>query len=171
MLELLISENRGIVQDVLVWSICLSAFVWGGGPERVVAATWIFLLEIPDGIYLHVRTSGYQVMDVDLVTAAMDVSAGIVWISVALFSNRIYPLWIAGLQVLAVSAHIARGIADSISPIAYITMVVGPGWFQLIIMGFGLVFHILRKRKYGNYRDWRITIPARLTPILGRGPQ
>ena len=53
------------------------------------------------------------------------------------------------------AAHLARGFAEAVSPIAYVVMVVVPGWLQLVLFSIGLTRHIFRKRNYGPYRDWR----------------
>ena len=46
MLELLASDYRSLVQDVLSVSLIMLAFIWGSGPERAVAATWLIAFEI-----------------------------------------------------------------------------------------------------------------------------
>ncbi|MEO1221368.1 MAG: hypothetical protein AAFY42_08460 [Pseudomonadota bacterium] len=101
-----------------------------------------------------------QLVDVDVYWAFSDLTAGIAWIAIALFANRNYTLGIAGLQVLAMAAHVARGLVEVISPIGYAFMVAAPGWFQLFLLLIGLTRHILRKRKHGDYRDWRISKPT-----------
>ena len=157
MFELLASEYRTVIQDVLAFAICGAALVWGGAPERIVALTWLVLFEFATKLYRGLfGADGYQLMGVDWFLATGDLLAGAIWLTVALYANRNYTLWIAGLQLLAVIAHLARSLAEAISPIAYITMVVAPGWLQLFIMALGLARHVLRKRRYGKYRDWRI---------------
>lgn len=157
MLELLASENRALVQDILAWTICLVALVWGSGPERAVAAAWLLVFEVLVGAYQLLSEPGFKRTDVDLFLATTDIIAAFIFIAIALYANRTYPLWIAGMQLLALTAHVARGLADTVSPVAYTTMVIAPGWLQLVFLGCGFGFHILRKRKYGAYRDWRIS--------------
>ena len=62
------------------------------------------------------------------------------------------------MQVLIMAGHLARGMIEAIAPIAYATMVVAPGWIQLLILGAGVTRHILRKRKFGPYREWRTPV-------------
>ena len=155
MLELLASDYRLIAQDVLAFSLIVGAFLWGGGPERAVAATWLIVFEIM-GRLRRALVEDLQLADVDYFLASSDLVVGVCWITIALYANRNYTLWIAGLQILAMTAHFARGLAESISPIGYLTMVVAPGWFQLFFLGGGLAFHIRRVRRYGSYRDWRV---------------
>lgn len=159
MLELLFSEYRPYAQDVIVWSLCCAALIWGGWPERIVAATWLVVFE--GGSILHdaIFGDGRQLETIDWFFAGMDFVAGAIWIALALYANRNYTLWIAAMQLLAVVAHVSRGLIEMISPIAYAVMVIAPGWLQLFFLAAGLVRHIRRKRKYGPYRDWR-TSPA-----------
>ncbi len=155
-LQLFGSEYRLIAQDILAFALIISAFIWGGGPERAVAATWLIVFEIGG----RVQTAFFgprQLLDVDIYAATSDLIVGISFIAIALYANRNYTLWIGGMQVLAISAHVARALAEAISPIGYVVMVVAPGWLQLFLLGIGLARHVARKRKYGPYRDWRIS--------------
>lgn len=157
MLELLASEYRLYAQDILVIAVCGAAMVWGGAPERIVAATWLILFELAGFLYAQFfDAEGYQLLGVDWFLASTDFLVLLIWMAVALYANRNYTLWVAGMQVLAMTAHLARGLSEAISPIAYVFLIVAPGWFQLIFLGVGVTRHILRKRKYGEYRDWRI---------------
>ena len=84
---------------------------------------------------------------------------GLLWIVIAVHANRNYPLFMAALQLLVVSAHVARGLIEAIAPIAYAVMVIAPGWLQLLLLATGLARHLRRKRRYGAYRDWRVQAP------------
>ncbi|MHA7820047.1 MAG: hypothetical protein ACX930_10420 [Erythrobacter sp.] len=168
MLDLILSGDRAFIQDVLVVLICGAALIWGSGPERAVALTWLVLFEGTSWLYETVSGDGMQVLQVDVVAAVTDVAVGIVFIGIALYANRNYTLLIAGMQVLAMTAHLARGLSEVIAPIAYLTMIYAPGWLQLIFLGIGLARHIQRKRKYGPYRDWRIVRnPPAILVLLG----
>ncbi len=156
LLELLYFDYRSQIQDALTIILVIAAIVWGGGPERTVAFTWVFAFEFL-GLVDDVLTGPMGLLtEVDYFLALKDVVAGVMWIAIALYANRNYTLWIAGFQIIAMSAHLVRGLIEGVSPIAYAVMVVAPGWFQLFLLGIGLTRHILRKRKYGPYRDWRV---------------
>jgi len=160
MFDSLVWEFRPYFQDVLSFTLIALAFIWGGGPERAVAAVWLVVFEGFGRLSDYLWGSERQLEGVDMPIAAEDMIAGILWVAIALYANRNYTLWIAGLQLLAMIAHMARALAETISPIAYVTMVVAPGWMQLFLLAIGLTRHIQRKRKYGPYRDWRITRKA-----------
>ena len=164
MIELLLaSETRTWAQDGLILGLCVAAFVWGRLPERAAIAIWIVCLELSDLIYRDLF--GYQILvdQVDMYLAAKDVAAGLLWVVLALYANRNYPLWIAGVQLLAVGAHVARGLLEAIAPISYAFLIVAPGWIILVMMAIGFTRHIMRERRFGPYRSWR-TSPVRDGP-------
>lgn len=164
MLEFLASEYRPMLQDALAFSVCLAAFRWGRGPERAIAAVWLVLFEGAARVNQYFFADGYRLTEVDIFLASADTLAGILFVVIALYANRNYPLCIAGVQILAIAAHLARGMIEAISPIAYAIMVIGPGWFQLIFFAAGLTRHILRERRFGRYRDWR-NVPTAPPPM------
>lgn len=96
-------------------------------------------------------------MDPGLVLIEMLVLAGMV--AIALRANRMYTLWMAGFQLIALMAHFARGMADAISPIAYVIMYVGPSYLQIITLALGIWLHRKRVLRHGNYRSWRASSP------------
>lgn len=155
-IDILAFEYRAEFQSVYAWIICVAALVFGGGPERAFAMVWLILFKIVDGIYHAFVEQSYQMIGVDVFHASLDAIALVVWVAIALFANRNYPLWIAAMQLLAVVAHLARGLVESIAPVAFAVMAFAPGYFQLAFITVGLVRHLLRKREYGSYRDWRV---------------
>jgi len=165
-IDLIVWENRVLAQQYLSWFLIITAFIWGGGPERAVASTWLICFKLTGFLRDNLVGDEMQLADVDFYWAFSDLAAGVSWIVIALYANRNYTLGIAGLQVLAMTAHVARGLAEAVSPIGYVFMVAAPGWCQLLLLTIGLIRHILRKRKHGQYRDWRIK-----KPITGLGAE
>jgi hypothetical protein len=164
MTELLLSEFRLYAQDVAALCLCAAALIWGGGPERMIAIVWFVLFRIlPQAYWLSVGT-GVKLATIDPLVAAWDTIATVIFVAIALNANRNWPLWVAGLQVLALLAHVARGLTDIIAPIAYAVMFAAPGWLQLVIIGIGITRHARRRATYGPYRDWRV--PVRLGGLL-----
>lgn len=170
MLQLLASDYRIIAQDVLAVVLLVAAFIWGGTPERAVAAAWVIIFKGTSYLRAMIWPGSLQLMDIDVVLAGSDLAAGIVFVAIALYANRNYTLWVAAMQVLAVSAHLARGLVESISPIGYAVMVVAPGWLQLLFLAIGLVRHARRKARYGPYRDWRLAGHAGNYDVAPNGP-
>jgi hypothetical protein len=109
--------------------------------------------------YLFIAGHHPILAEIDPVFFAIEIVVAAGMIAVALRANRIYPLWMAGFQIIAVFAHFARGLSDAVSPLAYIVLTVGPSYFQIIILGFGIWFHHRRVKRHGSYRSWRTSSP------------
>lgn len=142
---------------------------WGAGPERAVAVVFIGLFTVPailfellDGRILLFSGGG-------LMYASVDIVAAIAFIVIALNANRNYTLWIAGFQLVAMSAHGVRYVTDAVTPLAHAVMVIGPSYFQLVLMAVGLIRHVKRRRRFGDYRDWRMVRPELDLSALRKG--
>jgi len=170
MLAVLPIDYLPFAKHLVALAICIAAFIWGGGPERAIAAVWIVFVEMANHGYDLFLRDGYHFTQIDGALASMDIVAGLLLIGIALNANRNYPLFIAAMQLLAISAHLARGLIEVISPIAYATMLVAPGWILLIILGIGLLRHRSRLKRHNIYRDWRYPTPLflSLSPQEGR---
>ena len=166
---LLLSEIRIELQFYLGLFTCLAMLRWGSGPERVVALVWLVGFEFVDAVYHAISNRNFVLDRIDVFHSSLDFTAAAILVAVALTANRTYPVVIASFQLLAVIAHVARDFAESITPLGYAVMVIAPSWGILIAMMAGFVRHRRRLSKFGTYRDWRIAIPDRLAPFLGRG--
>ncbi len=175
MLEFFLSDHRALVQDGIAIVLIVIAFVWGGGPERVFALAWLFLFEITRLAHSPFVQRSPVFDTIDPFLATVDLVALVIFTLCALYANRNYMLWIAGMQVLAMTAHLARGMVEEISQISYAMMAYMPGWFQLLFFAIGLSRHVMRRRQYGYYRDWRtsgawpriVLPPEKKWPLLG----
>ena len=161
---LLASDLRSNLQDIFVISLIALALLKGRGPERATIAVWVLCFEIPNLVYREILGHDIRLTGVDSFLVMKDVAACVLWVLLALYANRNYPLWIAGVQLLAVGAHVARGLLEAIAPISYAFLIVAPGWIALVIMAIGFTRHAMRERKYGAYRDWRTS------PVSGGPP-
>lgn len=154
------------IQTALYLVLLLSALRWGGAPERILALVLVWfrvgdmanhaLFERADAVLTVAQ--GHVL--IDLVAAAASLGVG-------LFANRMYALWFAAFQLLALLAHIPRALAPDIAPLAYELMYIGPSYCQIIILAAGLWAHHRRVRRYGPYRAWRSSLLR--SPGTGRG--
>lgn len=138
----------------MIFALFLAAFRLGAAPEKIIASLFLGSATL-SRIYFWAVEQQPNLDSIDYGYLALDIVLTVVMVTVALRANRMYTLWMAGFQIIAVMAHFARGLSDSISAIAYVIMVVGPSYFQIIILGFGIWLHARRVRRHGNYRSWR----------------
>ena len=134
--------------------VFLAAQRYGEGPEKWMAGT-ILAMTLSSKAYLSIFGRHAQLMEVDLGLLLIEVIVAAVMVAVALRANRMYTLWMAGFQIIALLAHFARELADQISPIAYVMMYVGPSYLQIITLGLGIWLHYKRVQRHGSYRSWR----------------
>ena len=154
-------------------SLLVGLALWrgGGGPERSLAILFTGVIMAP-AIIFRLTASGTMIFGVFApLYAVLDVIALVGFVLVALNANRNYPLWIAGLQIVAVGAHLVKGLVDGVSPIAYVVLAVGPSYCQLALLVAGLLRHRARLRRFGPYRDWRPghNLPRLAAALSGKG--
>lgn len=148
------NEYRSIGVVLAQIGLLIASIRYGELPERIMAGSLI-AMALLSTIYFDLISASPRLQEIDPGLFLIDVFVVTVMVAVALRANRIYPLWMAGFQIIAVMAHFARGLSDAISPIAYVIMFVGPSYFQIIILGFGIWLHARRVRRHGSYRSWR----------------
>jgi hypothetical protein len=108
------------MSPILFWSLlaltCGYAFFRGGRYERIVAVVCIVgtiatvAVDSPlNRMYVHVE-SGALLVDLAVLAA---------FVVVALYSERFWPLWVAGLQLTTSVAHFLKAIDPHLIPQAY----------------------------------------------------
>ena len=156
----LFNAYRAPAQHLVGLLLVAAVWRWGGSPERWLAAVFIATMVVP--VYVT-RTLGIQTFAVGPWAnyyVLIDVVAAVLFVGVALNANRNYPMGIAAFQLVAVGAHMVEAMADSASPLAIAILVIGPSYFQLLLLLGGFIRHVRRERQFGPYRAWRTAPPA-----------
>jgi hypothetical protein len=146
------------VQPITLTATALSlvvyfAAVWrGGAPERAGAAI-LFAAFLVDEIY-HMAAGPHQFEIFDPIELAIDLLSLAAFGAVAVRANRLWPMVLAALQLMAVVGHLAASPELGMQR-AYWAMTEPPVLLGVITLFFGLVAHLLRIRRLGPYPDWR----------------
>ncbi len=127
-------------------------FSWGREPERqgakVVAA--MFLLSI-----LRLNLFGIRLYGLDYIGIFIDIVGLAAFLLIALFAMRVWPLWAAALQLIAVTAHLVMVFDIHVHPMAYLLMRYAPSY----LVSATLVIVCIRMRLSGSVSDnkpcWR----------------
>lgn len=157
MLIELFNAYRTDVQHIA--SVLLALAIWrsGAAPERWLIGVFIGTMVAPIYLFRVLGLGNPTFGPFAWLWIGIDLFAAVAFIVIALKANRNYPLWIAGFQLVAISAHMVRGMVDAVSPFAYLILSVGPSYCQLLLIFVGFLRHTRRTRRFGAYRDWRIT--------------
>lgn len=159
-----------LVISNLIWvgGLGAAALRWGAGPERGCAAV-LFLMTYGDVAFHALLGHGPVYNSVDMLHLVIDLGVAAAFIIVALNANRIYPLWLAGFQLVSVIAHFAREETRFLPKLAYGLMNYMPYYVVLLIATAGLWSHAKRRRRYGPYRSWRRSLNP--SPAAMRRPR
>lgn len=112
-----------------------SVYAWrfGGGPERTVAAMLAVAASLDPLLHLLFRLDFLRVDPTHLIISVMLLGGILV---VAMKVIRLWPLWLAAVQVLIVGAHVAKAMDAQIDPVIYAVMTVLWGYISLLILIF-----------------------------------
>jgi len=150
----LILLYKADAEFVAMLAVLAAAFVWGAGPEKACASAfaYMFLIDLP---LRWILGPGRHYSSIDDGTLFIDITAAAMFVAIALQANRMYPLWLAALQLISLASHLIRGIDRLMLPLAYSVMNIAPSYLELIIIVGGIVCHVRREKRYGPYRSWR----------------
>jgi len=126
----------------------------GAMPERILTGLFV-AMPITDALYHLAMRGALYFGTINVGHFVIDVLAFAIAFAVALYANRIYPLWIAGVQLIALLSHFYRLVLGDFDLLAYQIMQTIPSYLQIAVLGCGVIAHILRRRKTGSYPSWR----------------
>lgn len=138
--------------------LCLSAlfaFRKGDEPERLVAI--IILAEIPLDLANH-SLFGYPTwFEVNPGHFVIDLWALLTLTWVALNANRGWTLWVSAMQMIVVTAHMAKLLEIDEARRSYWVMAETPGLAEVMLLLLGTWSHAQRMQRIGRYAAWRPT--------------
>ncbi|MFM5893279.1 MAG: hypothetical protein ACKOQM_02450 [Novosphingobium sp.] len=141
------------IATILLIGIAISfALVRGGSPEKTVA--WIMLSQVLAGFVGHWLTS-FHYTKIDVVSAVTDSIGFAGFCLVAIFARRVWPLWVSSLQLIALMAHVIRGLNIPIHPIAYAIISWAPSDLIPLTLILGTVNQLRRQQKSDSSPSWR----------------
>ena len=128
---------------------------YGARPERVVLQIWMTASLLDAAYHLTIGPTHYRQLDLWHFTLDAGMMAGFLW--VALSANRVWPLWVAALQMQPLVVHLSMFLQLPSQRMAYWLMMAAPADLEILIIVLGTIAHVQRQRRIGPYRDWRLT--------------
>lgn len=155
----LFNNYRVLAQHLASYLLAAAIWRWGAGPERWLIGSFLATMVMPVYVVWWLRLGALESGPHAPFFMLVDMIAAVLFTAIALNANRNYPLWIAGFQLVAVGAHLVQALVDGVSPLAIAVLVIGPSYFQLMLIIGGFLRHVQRLRRYGPYREWRFAEP------------
>lgn len=159
-----------MLELVLIWKwpiqvalfVAALIFAWrcGQAPERLCAATLnlsmiaLFAMLALWPVHGHVTLFGF--VNAEFLTLDLLMTAA--FIAIAVKANRLYPIWLSSIQLVALTSHFSAGLKAS-NPPAYAVMAILPSYLQAIIVLWGTE---VQRRRSGTVRAWRSDPPIGL---------
>lgn len=156
-----------LVNAIVVAALLFASWRWGAAPERASAGAILFLL-LADRLYHLIAGRGSFYLTLDVGHLVIDAAAAMIFLTIALWANRIYPLWLAALQSLSVIAHFTREASETVGRDAYAILTNAPSVLLIVVLSGGIALHSRRVRRYGSYPSWRSS--SNLSPGAMHGP-
>jgi hypothetical protein len=122
---------RTIIFDLLLFGVCIYAFLRGTTDARIVALTCVIANFASYALVSRYASVERGVMVIDFLTFAA-------FTFVALRSDRFWPLWVSGLQLATSLGHLLKGLDQSLVPFAYAAALRFWSYPILIIIAVGI---------------------------------
>ena len=122
---------RTIIFDLLLFGVCIYAFLRGTNDARIVAVTCVVANFASYALVSRYAFVERGVMVIDILTF-------FAFTFVALRSDRFWPLWVSGLQLTTSLGHLLKGMDESLVPIAYAAALRFWSYPILIIVAVGI---------------------------------
>lgn len=139
---------------LLVALSILVALLWGGSPERYGALALIEMTAL--------KVLGLSLFDasfdaVDPIALIVDLVGLVCYVTIAVYSMRLWPLWAAALQAISLSTHLVRDLEAYVRPQVYWIMKNYPTLAICALLIGATLLHRLRMKKGSAspfWRDW-----------------
>lgn len=141
---------------ILQLGVCSYAYWRGAAPERIVATVMLAAVAANMSLALIGPVAFYGVeLGIVLIDCAMLAAL----LGVALRAERFWPIWMTGLQAVALAAHLAKLASPAVMPVAYATMLAFWSYPMMAILAVGTFRHTRRMAAHGADRSWSASSP------------
>ena len=144
---------RVILYEMILIICCVYALARGGAPERSAAAMMLVASLASFATQSQPFSGSFLKMQMWVFVIDMLLLVGLFVLAVV--STRFWPLWLAGLQLLAVVAHFIRAVDQSALPRGYQFLISFEAYPMLLLVALGAWRHRRRLQLFGVDRSWR----------------
>ena len=137
--------ERFVTQIALLLLVAFFALKKGGKPERHVVLV-LCGMHLANICYAVIAGQWTDYGATPWFRITLDFAGFALILAIALRADRWWPLWVSGVLLLAVLAHLLRVIDADLPPLVYAVMERWPFWIAIILTGIGTYSHTRRAR-------------------------
>jgi hypothetical protein len=142
-----------------IWAFCLAMAFWRGGqPEKAVALCFAVMIGLDAPIHLFFEDT---YATINMAHFLIDAISWIALYLIALHAHRLWVLFVAALQTIALASHAVPILSLEMNPEVYGTMQVVASYPALALLLIGTWRHYRRKSMFGYDRAWSSSDPTK----------
>lgn len=123
------------IQMALMLGVAFYAWRRGGWPERVAASAFLLQEALDRAFHLLVAAPKYLELDLWHMSLDLALLGTLVWL--ALRAPRVWPLWLASIQLVATLGHFLRSIEVEMPQAVYWAMTTAPSYLLILVLAAG----------------------------------
>ncbi len=136
---------------LLLLITCCGYAIWrGGAPERIAAA----ILMAGSVLTAMVSTPATRGAGITWPVFIIDLTDQLLLMLLAVYAKRYWTIVAAGIHLLPIAVHVARGLVPAIQAPVYDRAVVVASYLILLLIAAGTQRHRLRRRRFGTDVSW-----------------
>jgi hypothetical protein len=139
--------------------VIIFAFRQGSTPEKLGAV--IVALNMCIDLLVRELYGGWDFTAFSSSRLLIDVTELGLLLALALSANRVWPIFSAATQMVAVAGNLAAWGTSGGMQLAYWAVTQMPLFGQIAALAVGTYLHVRRQAVVGRYRDWRIAYSSR----------
>lgn len=136
----------------IILAVCCLYTAWQGGrPEKIGAAIFVTA-----SILSTAALSGpsARFLSVEIGVFAVDIAMLFALFALALFAERLWPLWVTGLQLVGAAGHAVKIVDPEVIPRAYAFVMAFWSYPMLFLLVLGTWKHQQRLKRSGVDKSW-----------------
>jgi hypothetical protein len=135
----------------LMVACCGYALAMGGAPERTAVGI------VAAGIIVSIVTMpahGHAFRRLEVDELLIDGGMWLAFQALAIFADRFWTTWVAGLQLATIFVHVAAAVTPSLVPFTYSASLWIFEYGIILLIGVGTFRHRARRRVFGFDSGW-----------------
>ena len=142
---------NGLAFAILLIACCYLAWRYGGGPERIGVA----ILTIGSVLTLAVVSAPVsRFHSVEIGILLVDTVALLSFLALALFAERLWPLWVTSLHAVGTAGHAVKLVDPQVIGSAYQFALAFWSYPMLLLIALGTWNHQKRLARFGVDKSW-----------------